>query len=1078
MAIPILLTKVTLPHRGRELLTRQRLVEIVEESLDHRLTLVVAPAGYGKTSLLIDIAHRHEFPFCWYSTDTTDADLSSFLEHLIACIEQRFSQFGEQSRAALLALNQGNLSPEHCKTAIVNEIYNTIVEHFVIVLDDYHLVSGNGEVNQFINRFIQDVDQNCHVVILSRALLTLPDLPLLVARGQVGGVGLHELAFRPDEIKSLLMQNYHQPITDAMAQDLTQETDGWITGLLLTAQTMWRGVQWDSILQQTSGTQLYDYLANQVLDQQPVEMRNFLLQTAFMEEFNPELCRELLGRPPEKDTWQAMMEKLLAQNLFVLLVEKDGFWLRYHHLFRDFLQNRLRMENPQRADQLQHALIDIYTHWQEWQKAYAICSNLGDLETTGVFLERADEPIVRSGRLGLLRTWLEALPAGFIGERSALLARLGILLATQGESERGLMLLDQAAGQYLRAHNETRLSGVLSWRALVHYLQGKWEASISDAQEVLELTESASGDEWLTSYRAEAYRILGQNDRLQGKMEQSISHLSQALELYQAQQDARGTNMVQVSLGATYYELGDFTAAQACYQQAFAYHQSQGDLFQEAAVLNDLAVLHHINGEYSQAFTTFEQALNTARRGSNNRVEIMVLLGFGDLFVDLDAPESALDAYHQARDRLEQSKDHFLTIYQRLAEASAARLHRDLPHAKGLLQAAEGMMGPAPVNTIKGLWLLESGQIAFAERQNARAREQLQQATQIFEAGGQPILAGRANILLGAALFALHNLPEAEDHLEKAFQIVEGLKSQHVLVCVARQAKALLGSRELSAGNRERARRLLEGVKRFESDRLSLSRALRFQKMEIPLSPPVLEIQALGAARVLLDGKPVTSTDWQSKTTRDLLFLILSKPNGWSKEVLGEILWPGSTSAQLKNRFKNAIYRLRRALRQDVILFDGENYIFNKNLDYGYDVERFDQLLAQAKADGGVEARNQAYQELVQLYQGEYLPEIEGAWLMPERERLRQAFLAAGLQLAALYIDSLQNEPALEVCQRLIATDACLEKAYCLAMQALTISQDRAGVARIYESLQASLEAELGIAPSPEARALYLSLIR
>ena len=138
-----------------------------------------------------------------------------------------------------------------------------------------------------------------------------------------------------------------------------------------------------------------------MLDQQPSELRDFLLKTAFMEEFNAELCQELLGPPPADGAWQAMMETILAQNLFVLAVEKDGFWLRYHHLFCDFLQDRLRLEDPQQAYQLQQSLIDIYARREQWQKAYAICLNLGDLEITGDFLEHAGEPMVRSGQRGI-----------------------------------------------------------------------------------------------------------------------------------------------------------------------------------------------------------------------------------------------------------------------------------------------------------------------------------------------------------------------------------------------------------------------------------------------------------------------------------------------------------------------------------------------------------------------------------------------------------------------------------------------------------------------------------------------------
>ena len=187
-------------------------------------------------------------------------------------------------------------------------------------------------------------------------------------------------------------------------------------------------------------------------------------------------------------------------------------------------------------------------------------------------------------------------------------------------------------------------------------------------------------------------------------------------------------------------------------------------------MLNDLAVLHHINGEYPQAFATFEQALDTARRGSNTRVETMVLIGLGDLFLDLDAPETALDAYRQARDRVEHSKDHFLNIYQYTCRSVCNSLaQRTLSALRGLLQAAEQLMGPTPLNYTQGLWLLESGQLALAENHNSRAKEHFAQAALLFEASDQRILAGRANLLLAGALFALHETEDAESFSGKSF---------------------------------------------------------------------------------------------------------------------------------------------------------------------------------------------------------------------------------------------------------------------------------------------------------------------
>jgi LuxR family maltose regulon positive regulatory protein len=1077
MAVPILSTKVSTPHHSNNLVTRQRLVDIIEESLERKLTLVVAPAGYGKTSLLVDIAHHHEFPFCWYSIDQSDDDLTGFLAHFIACIEQRFSKYGERSRAALIALEQGNLSLELCETAIVNEIYDTIVEHFVIVLDDYHLVNEHEEINRFVDWFIRKVDQNCHVVILSRTLLALPSLPLLIARSQASGLGMQELAFHPDEIKALLLQNYHQSISDSVAQELAQKTDGWITGLLLAAPAMFQGMLHLLRSLKFSGTQLYDYLANQVLDRQSAEMRDFLLRTSFLDEFDPELCQELLGQPPTNSSWRAMMELTLAQNLFVMVVGRDGFWLRYHHLFQDFLQDRLRLENPPQAFLIQQSLIRVYSGRREWQKAYAACLRLGDLDTTGDFLEQAGEEIVRSGSMAMLKNWLEALPYSFVTDRPALLARMGIVLASQGDTHLGIRLLDQAVKYYGQQKDEKHLAGVLVWRSLVHFLQAKWDDSQADAQEVLRLTMEASEDEALTRFRAEAHRILGQNYRLLGNLQRSIEHHSQALSIYQAQHDSRGYNLIQSILGAAYYDIGDLSSARACFQQALEYYRAQGDLFSQAAVLNDLAVLYYTDGEYLLAFSTYELALDIARRGSNVRAETMALIGLGDLFIDLDVPETALEAYRQARQQLERRKDHFLNFYLYLAEASATRLQKNFASAVGLLQIAENLMGSAPSNYTRGLWLLESGRLALASDDHTYAEEQFSKAAHLFEVGGQRMLAGQANLLLSGVLFAQGLSTDADLCLEKAFQAVSDLGSQHVLVTTASYVKPLLASPHLSPINAQRARRLLEMVDQFQNSLFSLRRSLRLQKTEIQLSPPELDVQALGGARVLLDGKPVTGADWQTQNTRELLLLILSRPQGWSKEALGEILWPESSQVQLKNRFKNVIYRLRRALRQDVILFDGETYTFNRNLDYSYDVERFEQLLAQAKEATASQTHKQILEELFQLYRGDYLPEIGGVWASIERERLRQAFLNAGLQLAALYQDEFLHEQALDVCQRLINTDACLEKAYCIAMQALAAANDRPGIIRLYNKLRTHLETEIGIAPSTQTNNLFHSLI-
>src|SRR5512139_3062698 len=229
--LPISRIKIRIPHRRQELITRTRLIDAIYEQVEKRLLLIVAPAGYGKTSLLLDLAQQSELPVSWLSLDALDQEPQRFLRYLIAAIAEKFPSFGRDSLAALESMTSIEQDEERLLVAITNEINAQINEHFILILDDYHLVANVPSINHAVSRFLQLTGEHIHLILSTRNLPNLPDAPLMIARNQVGGLSFEELSFCPEEIQQLFQQNSGMSLSLQDAQALVEETEGWIAAI-------------------------------------------------------------------------------------------------------------------------------------------------------------------------------------------------------------------------------------------------------------------------------------------------------------------------------------------------------------------------------------------------------------------------------------------------------------------------------------------------------------------------------------------------------------------------------------------------------------------------------------------------------------------------------------------------------------------------------------------------------------------------------------------------------------------------------------------------------------------------------
>jgi len=1077
---PVTRTKLIIPRRRDEILTRQRLLEMVNDLLDLKLIIVAAPAGYGKTALLIDFASHTQWPICWLSLDPMDQDPFRLVRHLIAAIQSRYPEFGHNSLSVLNSTAQDKLDVPALVTTLSNDIYENITEHFILVLDDYQLVEDSGPVNQLFNRFLLDVDENCHLIVSSRRLLTLPDMPLLVARNQVGGISFEEIAFTSEEIQELLLKNYHLTITDQSAEEITRQTEGWITGLLLSTHLLEDEIGERIRIARVSGVNLYDYMAQQVFEQQPEEIQEFLLRTSILEEFNVDRCKRVIGKALSITApWAALMDKVLTRNLFVQPVgEGRQTWLRYHHLFRDFLQSRVLAEHPEETEAITIALADDYAEQEDWEQAFVLYKQVKAVDRMVDLVEKAGPSMVTAGKLVTLKEWMAALPPDLVTSRPSFLSIQAAILMSSGEVNQSVALLDQVIERLKDSNDEEDvkvLSLSLIRRTVAHRMLGDYQQSIEDNKQALIVLENAPA---LGLIKAEALRNLGVTNYLLGETKEALDILKQSLRLFESYNDEQNIPKLLFNIGLMHVILGDYIRGEMMYQEALEFWKSGGNLAWASELVNNLGMLQQFRGDYEEAAGNFERAIEYARISNTPKAESLGLTSLGDLYRDLDANHEALDVYNQANAIAKQLNDGFLLFYLDLAEGILYRISGDPTKANLSFDSAAEKAGESESAYNLALVQLEKAMILLTDGCYEKAWKDAETAYEQFSSEGQKSEILRAAFTCAIALAGGGEKDRALEYLEVVLPTLLENNYAAPLIVQAREFKHILTSVKGKHELKRQFSRILERVDSFEDRLPDTRRKIRRQANIVPFAPPRMIIQSFGKAQVHLNNRLISNSDWQTQTSRDMFFLFLAHPEGLTKEQVGLYFWPDATPDELKLRFKNTLYRLRRAVGRQTILLQDDYYQFNWSLDYEYDVEAFMIVIERSQKASEIKEILHSLKAAVELYKGDYLSEIEEIWAITDRQRYYQMYLDALMRLAYLYMEKKVHKTALRYCYQALTEDACLEDAHRLAMRIHAATGNRAAIVRQYERCRTALFKEINAPPSQQTRELYETLIQ
>jgi ATP/maltotriose-dependent transcriptional regulator MalT len=614
----LLTTKLFVPKTRPDLVSRPHLIAQLNESLYRKLTLISAPAGFGKTTLVSEWVASCRRPVAWLSLDKEDSDPERFLTYFVAALQTILPDIRGD---VLGVLQPSQPSPtEPILTALLNEIV-TIPDDFVLVLDDYHVIDAK-PIDYILTFLLENLPHQMHLVITTREDPNLP-LARLRARGQLTEIRVADLRFTLSEAAGFLNQVMGLNLSEENVDALEARTEGWIAGLQLAAISMRGRKDTSNFIETFTGSHHFvlDYLVEEVLLQQPENIQIFLLCTSILDRLCGPLCDAVLLDPSTPG--QKTLEYIEQANLFLVPLDNERRWYRYHQLFADLLRQRLQADSTSAMSGKAIEVTELHTRASQWYEgqgldveAFEHAAAAQDVERAERLMEGDGMPLQFRGAMTPVLNWLESLPGELMDARPSLWVTYASVLTIAGKPVDSIETILQSAEVALQSAEpddtiRDLIGQVAATRAMLATPQNQVETIIAQSRRALEYLHPDN-----LSARTTTSWTLGYAYQLQGDRPAAIQAYNEALVISQAS----GNLMISIAANTS---LGQIQESENQLHQAAQHYRSvlelAGDPPLPAACEAHLGLarLYYEWNDLETAQRHAEQSLQLARKLEN-----------------------------------------------------------------------------------------------------------------------------------------------------------------------------------------------------------------------------------------------------------------------------------------------------------------------------------------------------------------------------------------------------------------------------------------------------------------------------
>ncbi len=1021
------------------LIERPRLLNKLQKALEHKLTLITAPPGYGKTALATQLARQSPYPVVWHTLDESQRDLPILYQRALSLLESVAP--GIQSLPGPTGYPASELA-----TLIIAYLRENLAGDFIYIIDDVQLLAGSAPVETWLRTLVGNIPTACHLVLLSR---TIPDVPLaeMISRREVLAIGQEELRLTVPEIHNLGREMLGSPMADAKAQELIKRLEGWPAGTVLALHPLPPDMERAMLREGVGPEALFDGLADSMLSALNPGLRDFLLASSTLTRLTPEICKSCLELT-ESTSW---LSEIISRNLF--LTRTTGGFV-YHSLFRTFLQRQLKAADPQR-------FVHLHTRAGQWFEQQDYIPEAFDhyvaaerLDHAVNISERVAEAYFIQGKIETLLNW------GYkLNEVSGRVPRLSRACAKiffdRYEYESVEAKLKDAELGFMTLEDEAGIAEIQTLHAMLNLQRGNYEEARVGAETFLQ-----SGSEF-ANLTGRALNILGSVALHKGDLQQSLQYLEKARPFYRDDGDAYATSQLLQNLEVVYTRLGRLDDAAACLQEVVALRRSLGSAGALALALNNLGFYYHQHSDYKQALATFQEGLTVVSKVPNRRTESFLLWSLGDLQRDLGSYTEAVQHYNRGLELLGNGEP--MLRCSILTSFSILRRWQGNYHEAATLAAEAGVLAQKHSIALEGtlaqanLWsaraYLEHADVALGEMKTTVEALGNQSQNELLR-----VLALCAQTALLCA-----DRPLAEEYLQSAVHIAQDINMAQPLaseVLYNPQLEAILNAEP------NRYTILLRDLKRLRAAQDKPKPEIRTeQKADETYS---LKVTTLGREIIERNGVRIPSSEWRSTGSRELfLYLLFMGPE--TRERICLAFWPDSSPKQARQSFHTTLYRARQALGEPVITYEDDLYQVNPELDLWCDAHEFENLTKQTRLLSPRDARTEdLWQKAVNLYRGEFLPSLTEDWVLARRDAYYESHLDALVGLGECARARKSFREAILAFKRALELDPYREDIHRAIMTCYANLGEKKQIHAHLHRLQELLRTDLAVEPSTE----------